>query len=121
MTKQQKEIIDKLGIFTSGLCAVHCAFLPILLSVGMFTSVGSDFHHLSELIVVLTSMLLGIGSVYNGLKGHGRLMPQVLIGSGALIIIIGLLSSGVTHLIMAFGGFILLLGHWLNWRKLKLQ
>ena len=80
---------------------------------------GSDFHHLSEWIVVITSSLLGLWSVYNGLRGHGRLLPQLIIGVGALVVIIGMLNANVTHLIMAVGGMILVVGHWLNWRKLK--
>ncbi len=116
MSVIKRHKIDQLGILTSGLCALHCAALPVLLSLGVFGSLDNQLHGTLEISVIVVSALLGTWSIYNGLRGHGKIYPQLLIGSGALVIILGLLIPSIGHPLMAVGGFTLLYGHWLNWR-----
>ena len=73
-------------------------------------------HGTLEIIVIMASSVLGLWSIYNGLRGHGKLVPQLMIGVGALVIILGLMIPAVGHPLMALGGIVLLLGHWFNWR-----
>lgn len=121
MNKSNRHIIDRLGIITSGLCAIHCAAIPVLLSFGLIGGISGTMHHNVELLVITASAFLGIMSIYNGLNGHGRILPQVLISIGAFCIIMGFLVSMLGHLVMAIGGISLLYGHWLNWRQLSIQ
>jgi len=116
MSVIKRHKIDQLGIITSGLCALHCAALPLLLSMGMLGSLDAHAHGVLEISVIVVSALLGTWSIFNGLRGHGKMYPQLLIGFGALVIILGLLIPSIGHPLMAVGGFTLLYGHWLNWR-----
>jgi len=109
--------IDRLGIISSGLCAVHCAALPLLISFGLMGTLNTDMHHFLEWTVIFCSLTLGIWSIYNALTSHGRLWPQLLIAIGAFMIIGGFLIAS-NHAIMAIGGIMLLSGHWSNWRLL---
>lgn len=119
MSRTNQNKIDQLGIITSGLCALHCAALPLLISFGLLGSMHDTAHGALEIIVILASSFLGLWSIYNGLRGHGKLVPQLMIAGGALVIIFGLMIPAVGHPLMAFGGFVLLLGHWFNWRLLS--
>jgi len=78
--------VDRLGVITAGLCAIHC----------------------------------GGWSIYNAIKSHRIVWPQVLIIAGVSTIVLGLLILD-NHVIMAIGGFILLAGHSANWRLLGLS
>jgi len=118
MKRLSRKNIDQLGIITSGLCALHCAALPILLSLGVVGSVTQVGHEVLEWTIILASAILGAWSIYNGLNGHGKVLPQILIGAGALTILLGLVLPAIGHAIMALGGITLLYGHWLNWRHL---
>ena len=119
MIKNNRQIVDQIGIITSGLCALHCAAIPILLSFGILGGTSGLMHDKIELVVIIASACLGFWSILNGLIGHGRIIPQLMIGGGAMLIIAGLSSSFLGHGFMAIGGCMLLYGHWLNWRKLS--
>lgn len=117
MSTIKRHTIDRLGILSSGICALHCAALPVLISLGLIGTLNSDTHLVIEWGVILSSLVLGIWSIYNALTSHGRIWPQVLIGFGAFAIIIGLAFS-LSHVFMSVGGFLLVVGHWFNWRLL---
>jgi len=109
--------IDSLGILASGLCALHCAALPLLLSLGLIGTFDNELHHTFEWTVIFFSFIFGGWSIYNALKSDGRIWPQVLIGAGVMIILIGFYAIS-NHYLMAVGGGMLLTGHWANWRQL---
>ena len=121
MTKSNRQFIDRLGIITSGICALHCAAIPILISFGLIGSMSGVMHDFLELSVIVMSGFLAVFSIYNGLNGHGRLHPQLAIGAGASSIVFGYVVPTLGHGFMAFGGALLLYGHWLNWRQLSIQ
>lgn len=121
MANKKNQIVDRIGIVTSGICAVHCAFIPLLFSFGIIGGFADSLHTFSEMIIIGVSAFLGVWSIYNGLKEHGQLIPQFLIAFGAFIILFGFITTSVSHIVMAIGGAILLTGHWLNWRGLTIQ
>ncbi len=117
MSTFKRHTIDRLGILSSGLCAVHCAAIPLLISFGLIGTLSSGTHMLVEWMVIISSLILGSWSVYNALRSHGRIWPQVLIALGAFTIVIGFIFA-ISHILMAAGGLLLVIGHWFNWRLL---
>ena len=117
MSTIKRQNVDRLGILSSGLCALHCAALPVLISFGLVGTLTPDTHLFIEAGVILSSLFLGVWSIYNALTSHGRIWPQILIAVGAFVIISGFLFSS-SHIFMAVGGFMLVSGHWFNWRLL---
>lgn len=115
MSIAQRNKVDRVGMISSGLCALHCAALPMLLYFGVISSVSSVAHDSFELVVLLCSISLAIYSAWRGLRLHGRIFPQLLIAGGMLMLIIGFLMS--QHMVMAIGGLCLVAGHWLNYRS----
>ena len=120
MNKIKAHRIDQIGIITSGLCALHCAAIPIFLSLGLLGSLSGPGHGMLETIVISISSILGVWSINNAISKNGRVIPQISIAVGALIIILGLNQNIFGHAMMAVGGFMLLYGHWLNWRHLSI-
>lgn len=118
MENTKTQIIDKMGILTSGLCAVHCMVFPLMLSFGLLNGLANNWHGITEIVVILCSIILGSWSVINALRSHGKRLPQYLIIAGAIMVIIGFAKVEANHLIMAIGGMILLSGHWMNWQKI---
>ena len=110
--------VDLMGIMASGLCAIHCAALPILFSLGVLGGVTTSVaHHSLELGVLIVSFGLAIWSSYRGWKVHGTFAPQIFIGLGMSVILYGfLVATPANHSIMALGGFTLVLGHAWNHR-----
>ncbi len=119
--KDKSKAVDTLGMITSTLCAIHCAALPILFSLGILGGASSVAHHSIELSVIVMSFGLGSWSIYQAMKSHKRLVPQMTIIAGIIIIVAGFaVATETNHNVMAIGGGILVLGHWINRRYISL-
>lgn len=119
MKKQSTKAVDTIGMITSGLCAVHCAALPVLFSLGILGGASSAAHHSLELAVLVVSVGVGAWSIMQAMKTHGKIFPQLIIVAGLSLIVTGfLLATAENHSIMAIGGLILVSGHWINRRYL---
>lgn len=79
--------LDKFAVSTSALCAIHCLFLPIILSV--FPAVGStifgqESFHLWLLILVIPPSLVAL---FIGCRQHKNWLVAILGVSGISILI----------------------------------
>ncbi|MBK6264751.1 MerC domain-containing protein [Marivirga sp. S37H4] len=110
--------LDFLGISTSLLCAIHCAFLPFFLS---FTSLAG-LHFLanpwveySVIVISLGLALLSLFPAYN--KYHYHFAPLLVVGLGFLLIGLGqLLGESDSEIIFtALGAAFVAFAHGLNW------
>ena len=115
------EIGDRVGLFSAGLCALHCALLPVLAAVlpALGMSVGG-FGDLDQAFVLFASVL-GTTTVVVGYRRH-----RILKAAGFLLPGLGLLwlgsftalhDHGLWHaLVMTCGGLLLALAHVYNLR-----
>ena len=112
-----KNTWDKLGIFLSGLCFIHCivfAVLPLLFPA-LLGFVENDFtHHILGTVIILTSPFAFIP----GLKKHG-LTWILLLGVFALTLIV--IGSFFEHSLSFNGDYLtfpgsglLIMAHTLN-------
>lgn len=106
--------VDLFGAFTSGICAVHCIALPVVLSLGMIGEAsGLLYHHFTELMIILLSMAMIYFSVWTSLRRGLELRTILLFSFGILLIIIGYLNIfNISHSLMALGGMLVSLGHY---------
>ncbi len=111
------EAIDRLGIYVSGLCVVHCIASAVW--VAMLASAGGALLdpviHEVGLVIALVLGVVGLG---RGIMDHGFMMPAA-IGSLGLGVMAGALTMphGDGSTIYAVVGVLLLaLGHDLNRR-----
>lgn len=116
-----KNNIDIAGFFTSGICALHCMALPILISFGLFEGLMADVaHNMIEWIVYAVALIFASTAVFSGWRQHSSILPFLFFLSGFLIISSGLiLHTGSGHVIMAGGGVCIAIGHFMNFRLLR--
>ncbi len=81
-----KNLLDKIGIAATSLCAIHCLLLPFLLPV--LPMVGASFiaqESFEDSVLALT-MGLGFVALYSGYKRyHNRFYPFLMLAGGGLI------------------------------------
>lgn len=81
-----KNVLDKLGIAVTSLCAIHCLLLPVILP--LLPLVGADFlaSHAFEDGILLLTMILGFIALYSGYKRyHQQVYPFVMLFGGGFI------------------------------------
>jgi len=113
---------DIIASFSSFLCAIHCALVPILLS---FSSLGS-LHFLGNPYIEWTFIIIGVVFVFVSLwpsykKVHHRLRPLIIaaIGFGAIALgrfdVCELWETVNT----VTGASLVSLAHFSNWKLLR--
>jgi hypothetical protein len=108
---------DALGITTSVACAIHCAILPLFVSVLPLFGVNIIHNLAFEAGMVLLAFCIGAYSLYHGYrKHHHNRLPLVLFGAGILLLIVKLfIIHYQTWLLIPAVAFIVT-AHYLNYR-----
>ncbi len=107
---------DRLGIFTSVACAVHCTLLPIFISSLPFWGIDLLENKGIEWSMIGLAFLFGTVSLYHGYKQHHhKLLPAFLFGAGFSF----LLSNQVTgeqyiYLLIPVSALCIISAHSLN-------
>ena len=117
------KFLDKLGISTSGLCALHCLLMPILIVLLPYTSTTFFAAAWFEPVVLLTSLLIALGSTTIGFtKHHRRVYPiiAVLMG-GVLYWNKHYLGSELEPVVVILGACLIIAGHWSNYRLTEIK
>lgn len=111
-------MLDKFGIWASGLCALHCLSLPVLLPVaplvGAFFFAQDWFEH----TILITSLVVGFWAMLSGYyRYHRQTYPLFSIAAGGMIYwnkdILGEALEPVT---IAVGAFLIIFAHLSNQR-----
>jgi hypothetical protein len=126
--------LDRIGMVGAGLCAVHCAALPLLLmwlplSALSIAARGTFEHELARWVIRLhgyerallaAALVLACISLLLGWLRHGCWSPGALGLAAAGALGWGLFGppmSGALHVLLLVGGSLLLgLAHWRNLR-----
>ncbi|MFT3948175.1 MAG: MerC domain-containing protein [Agriterribacter sp.] len=94
MSARLKINYDRLGIFTSIACAIHCTLLPLFISSLPFLGIDILEHKGIEWSMIGLAFLFGIVSLYHGYKQHHhRLLPVLLFGAGFSFLILNQLTG----------------------------
>lgn len=84
--KQTQSIMDRVGIWTSSLCALHCLLLPILITVLPFVSASFFAEAWFEKTILSLSMIIGFWALLTGFyRYHRQLYPLYSLLLGGLI------------------------------------
>lgn len=120
-TKNQKMIWDNVGIFFSGLCALHCLLVPVLLisfpSLGAYLVDGQDPLHKAIFAVILVVAAVAFSIGY---RIHRNSKPILLMSLGMATIMLGTFVAPVwwgqtwEYLLTVLGGGVLIRAHFLN-------
>ena len=109
---------DKLGVFFSGLCVIHCFAVTLVLFIGgadyLNFLVSTDYLvHPLLLIIVVT---IGVFSFPSAYKKHKNKNPIMLGFLGSIILFTALFSSNVYEIFLTIlGGITLINAHLWNY------
>lgn len=113
---------DFLGFLASMLCAVHCAALPLILTVSAFSGLSFLGNHAIEFVFLVISAVIATWSLIPSYRKHHRnYRPLLVVSIGfAFLITSRFLPHGFAeHFITAIGGFIVAFSHVWNWKLVK--
>ncbi|RBP52741.1 MerC domain-containing protein [Arenicella xantha] len=115
--------LDKLAIFLSGICLVHCLVAPILITLLPIVSLSVTveevlFHQLLLWLVIPTSVV----GLFLGCRKHRR-WSIVITGGAGMAILIAVATFGHSWFgltgekwVTTLGGLVLACSHFLNYR-----
>lgn len=116
--------VDKLGVFASALCAVHCVVTA--LALGLLSATGLSFldSPLMDALFVGTAVVVGGIAVWHGKRIHRSFVPAVIFTLGIASILVGHFGfdhgdesrSGIGTIFSVLGGLAVVAFHLLNWR-----
>lgn len=110
---------DRFGVGVSTICAIHCLFFPVLISILPVTTFLPAMHDWAHPVFILT--LIPIVFFASRRSHYDTKIVSLLVG-GFIIVIIGWLGG---HLLFGYlfetvvtlsGSVILIAGHWFNYR-----
>lgn len=113
--------LDLVGSIISFACAVHCLAFPILISTGSLMILTDFNHELSEIMIIIPSVLLCSWSVSTSYKVHKKFLPLMLLGLSLIALSFGRLMH-VENLEVVFsttGAILLASAHLTNRRLVK--
>ena len=85
-TQAKKSMMDRVGIWTSSLCALHCLLLPILIPLLPFVSASFFAQDWFERTILSLSMIIGFWALLSGFyRYHRQLYPLYSLLLGGLI------------------------------------
>lgn len=88
MTDTRLEAVDRLGLMATGVCAVHCALTPLLVSILPMIGLGALLNPQIEWVLVGLALALGAGTIVPAYRHHHhRIAPLVLFGIGAVCLV----------------------------------
>ena len=117
-----KPFLDKFGSTSSIVCALHCALLPLVISVlpavGLSALAWSGF----EWAFVCFATLLGVFSLWMGFKRHRVYRALLFLAPGLLLVWLGVLWPEIHNnlfkhtVVMSVGGTLIAVAHLINRR-----
>ncbi len=112
-------IIDKVGMFSSATCAVHCILLPFLITILPLYGLSFIVDESFEIAMLLLSIILAILSLCLGYKTHKNKKMFFLFSVGISLLLLGRFAHennwGFGSLVILFlGGLLISSSHIIN-------
>ena len=115
--------LDFLGFSASMLCAIHCAVLPFVMTIGVL----GGLHWLNtpwiEISFIVISIVLATFSLYPAYKNkHTNGKPLRLAGIGFFLLFVSRIAGhgSIYEVIpIVIGGILIAISHIINWKLLK--
>ncbi len=115
----EKFNLDKFGISASLLCAIHCAFMPLLLPLAAMLGLGFLWEPAFEIAMILLALAVGAISITSGyLNVHRNIYPYIFLVSGIAMIIATKLffDHHFEPVLLPIGALLIVASHWFNYR-----
>ena len=117
-----KNKLDRIGIFSSILCAIHCAILPLFIIFIPSFFVSLFVNDYFEWCFLIISFIIGIISLCFGYKKHKSFKIFPFLSAGLILVLISkILVHNYKHnaplylnILMILGGLLIAFSHYLN-------
>jgi hypothetical protein len=118
MLKNANNKLDKIGICVSLLCAIHCALLPLLITLLPLMGLSFLANNYFEMAIIATSLFIGYTSLRGSYRKHYNRGPLIIITEGFLVIFIGkiMVAPHYEWLFLTVGGLLIATAHFYNSR-----
>ncbi len=108
---------DALGITTSLACAIHCAILPLFVSVLPLFGTNIIHNITFEAIMVLLAFCIGVYSLYHGFrKHHHSILPILLFSTGIILLTLKLFFIHYETWLLIPAVILIVSSHFFNYR-----
>lgn len=110
---------DRFGFGVSTICAIHCLFFPVLISILPVTTFLPALHSWAHPVFIITLIPI---VYFASRRSHYDTTITSLLVVGFFIVLIGWLGGhlvfGYTFesIVTLFGSAVLIAGHWFNYR-----
>ena len=114
--------LDRFGMSASFLCALHCAFAPLLVPLLAATGLGFIWSHEFEYAMIgITAVVGGWSLTSSYFKVHRSKLPYLLLGIGMALIALTklVLAENLEFIGLPAGAILIVVAHWLNYRLVK--
>lgn len=121
MSKYKFLTVEKLGIFLSISCAIHCLTLPIFLFFAPYLASSFAFSSNLEWILVVSSFLLAAIILVLDFRKHRQPLPLYFLGLGIIIKFVDLFLADQSYAWL-FGillGLVISIAYWFNYTHKK--
>lgn len=122
MTINPQQFLDRLAIGVSGLCAIHCLFTPILLTLLPVTQLAELDEHLFHILLIWLILPSSLIAATLGCSKHKDKLVLVGIATGIFTLIVSafwghdLLGEFGEKAATVLATSILALSHWRNFK-----
>ncbi|MHA8082785.1 MerC domain-containing protein [Aquirufa sp. A-Brett2-15D] len=118
--KKYKQLLptEKLGVFFSLLCAIHCLTLPFILFAAPYLASSFAFSLTAEWILVVISFGLALLLLVQDYLQHRKPMPLYFLGFSILVKLVDI-AVGLKSIEWIFGlmlGIFITLAYWFNYK-----
>lgn len=108
---------DGLGIFTSLLCAIHCAVLPIVLPTLSLFGVGITHNNFFEWSMIGIAFIVGMYALIHGYKKHHhKMLPLGIFMVGFILLIAKQLFVHEKLLFLLMAVSLIIIAHLMNYK-----
>lgn len=129
-------ILDKIGLAASVICAIHCAILPLVISVLPLIGMGFMAHGIFDWVMVAIAGIVGYISLIRGHKTHKKHTAICFFVPGIFMVLVSLFIFGhmqqcgscsghhhdefpIHSILMALGGILIAVSHFINIKLCK--
>jgi hypothetical protein len=110
--------LDNIGIFASSLCAIHCALVPLLITLLPLSGLSFLASEWLEVSMIAIAFFIGLVSLgFSLIKTHKTPLPFTLLLVGFSLILAGhFFFETLEYLIIPLGGIVIAISHYVNWK-----
>lgn len=113
---------DALGIAASVACAIHCAFLPLVMTSLPLFGINLIDHLGFEYFMIFLAFVIGVVALWHGFrKHHHSKIPLILFTSGILLLVAKQVWHDYQYWILPFAVVAIVAAHLLNYKSCRVH